>query len=95
MFDLRNNQISGEIGVIGDLTNLEIVLFSNNSFVGPLPENMGTINNLVYFEIENSNFSKDNLNNFQKKNIRLFTRSLILTKDYVKGEKILQKHFRR
>ena len=46
----------------------------------------------LYFEIENTDFSKDKLNYFQKKNIKLFTRSLILTKDYVKGEKIQQKH---
>ena len=56
VLDLRNNQISGNIEVIDNLSFIQMVLIGNNLFEGQLSDNIGQFNpSLRHLEVENNN----------------------------------------
>ncbi|KAE8658086.1 putative Poly(A) polymerase beta [Hibiscus syriacus] len=57
--DLYNNSIPGEFPMLYDCSKLEILVLSQNYFVGPIPDDIDRLSTLVYLDISGNNFSGD------------------------------------
>ena len=89
-----------KIGVAMKANIIETHVTFTKSFFGPDTSASITFSELkdlidfrdLFYDIENSTYSKNKLNTFQIRNKKLFTKSLILKKDHKKDEKILYKN---
>ncbi|KAK8975800.1 hypothetical protein V6N11_057638 [Hibiscus sabdariffa] len=57
--DLYNNFIPGGFPVLYNCSKLQILVLSQNYFVGPIPDDIDRLSTLVYLDISGNNFSGD------------------------------------
>ncbi|KAE8688978.1 putative Poly(A) polymerase beta [Hibiscus syriacus] len=57
--DLYNNSIPGEFPILYNCSRLEILVLSQNYFVGPIPDDIDRLSTLVYLDLSGNNFSGD------------------------------------